>query len=81
MNVSAWDGDPQDDILAEVDFKWLMAGQGHWVDTTMLRTDTGYAHQCVETALQCPCTALQAIAPVFDHPANAPTSTPPQRGN
>lgn len=30
-------------LLEEVDFKWLMAGQGWWVDTTRLHQDPVYA--------------------------------------
>jgi hypothetical protein len=62
--------DPQDDMLIEVDFKWLMAGQGYWVDTTRLRTDSDYAHTCVEQALHSHCSELQRFAHAFDMPAN-----------
>ena len=30
-------------LLEEVDFKWLMAGQGWWIDTTRLHNDPNYA--------------------------------------
>jgi hypothetical protein len=30
-------------LLKEVDFKWLMAGQGWWIDTTRLHDDSAYA--------------------------------------
>lgn len=30
-------------MLEEVDFKWLMAGQGWWVDTERLHKDPTYA--------------------------------------
>lgn len=62
--------DSQEDMLIEVDFKWLMAGQGYWVDTTRLRTDSEYAHTCVEHALHSHCPALQQFAHTFDAPAN-----------
>ena len=62
--------DLQDDMLIEVDFKWLMAGQGYWVDTTRLRTDSNYAHTCVEQALHSHCSELQRFAHAFDMPAN-----------
>ena len=61
--------DLQDAMLVEVDFKWLMAGQGYWVDTTRLRCDAAYAHQCVEQALHCHCAELQRFAHAFDVPA------------
>jgi len=67
--------DPLDDMLIEVDFKWLMAGQGYWVDTTRLRCDSDYAHQCVEQALHCRCAELQRFAHAFDRPANTRAET------
>jgi hypothetical protein len=30
-------------LLEEIDFKWLMAGQGWWVDTARLHNDPSYA--------------------------------------
>lgn len=30
-------------MLEEVDFKWLMAGQGWWIDTDRLHSDPSYA--------------------------------------
>ena len=30
-------------MLAEVDFKWLMAGQGWWIDPTRFHEDPSYA--------------------------------------
>lgn len=30
-------------LLEEVDFKWLMAGQGWWIDTARLHSDPSYA--------------------------------------
>jgi hypothetical protein len=69
--LTAIDFDLQDDMLIEVDFKWLMAGQGYWVDTTRLRTDSDYAHTCVEQALHSHCSELQRFAHAFDMPANA----------
>ena len=30
-------------LLEEVDFKWLMAGQGWWIDTDRLHSDPAYA--------------------------------------
>ena len=69
--LTAIDFNPQDDMLIEVDFKWLMAGQGYWVDTTRLRTDSAYAHVCVEQALHSQCSELQRFAHTFDMRANA----------
>jgi hypothetical protein len=30
-------------LLEEVDFKWLMAGRGWWIDTARLHNDPSYA--------------------------------------
>jgi hypothetical protein len=35
-------------LLEEVDFKWLMAGQGWWIDTTRLHNDPAYATQLLD---------------------------------
>lgn len=44
---------PQEDdtFLNLVDFKWLMAGLGWWVDLSRLQRDTAYAGKCVQHAL------------------------------
>lgn len=55
-------GDPQDDMLTEVDFKWLMAGQGCWVDPARLKSDANYAQSCIAMAMRLPCEALHACA-------------------
>ncbi len=55
-------GMPAVDVLLEVDFKWLMAGQGCWVDPTKLRADPLYAAHCLRMALRSPCEALQGCA-------------------
>ena len=49
-------------LLAEVDFKWLMAGQGCWVDPKRLLSDPVYARQCLESAHNSPCDALRHCA-------------------
>jgi hypothetical protein len=76
MNTNQRDGDPADALLDEVDFKWLMAGQGHWVDTARLRSDANYAHFCVDAAMHSPCPALHRFAHAFDHPANEAWGSP-----
>jgi hypothetical protein len=35
--------DERQRLLKEVDFKWLMAGQGWWIDTDRLHNDPSYA--------------------------------------
>ena len=49
-------------LLAEVDFKWLMAGQGWWVDTARFHRDPVYAEQFLGSALASPCAALRECA-------------------
>jgi len=49
-------------LLEEVDFKWLMAGQGWWIDTTRLHTDPGYARQLFDLVDNNPSSALRDCA-------------------
>ncbi len=49
-------------LLELVDFKWLMAGQGVWVDLTRWRKDAGYADACIASGLCSHCDALRACA-------------------
>ena len=35
-------------LLKEVDFKWLMAGQGWWIDTARLHNDPAYAAEWLD---------------------------------
>lgn len=49
-------------LLAEVDFKWLMAGQGWWIDTERLHTDPSYCASVIGLALASPCGALRECA-------------------
>ena len=38
-------------FLALVDFKWLMAGLGWWVNLSRLRSDAAYASECAQRGL------------------------------
>lgn len=38
-------------FLNLVDFKWLMAGMGWWVDLSLLQSDKGYVDECLQRAL------------------------------
>ena len=38
------------ELLEDVDFKWLMAGQGWWVDTGRIHTDPDYIHTMLNLA-------------------------------
>jgi hypothetical protein len=49
-------------ILAEVDFKWLMAGQGWWIDSARLHRDPSYATRFLRLAMASPCTPLRDCA-------------------
>jgi hypothetical protein len=56
-----------DNMLTEVDFKWLMTGEGCWIDTTKLHTDPQYAHACIQSALQSNCVPLRCCAVNLQH--------------
>ncbi len=49
-------------MLLEVDFKWLMAGHGWWIDPGRLHADVSYARQCLKSAMATNCGALCACA-------------------
>jgi hypothetical protein len=44
------ESDP-DTLVDLVDFKWLMAGEGWWVDLSRLRRDAAYAGRCIRHGL------------------------------
>jgi hypothetical protein len=50
------------EILLEVDFKWLMAGQGCLVDPDRMKRDPFYANACLEFALHSSCDSLRDCA-------------------
>ena len=41
-----------DAFLNLVDFKWLMAGVGWWVNLTRLQLDRAYCDECLQRALE-----------------------------
>ncbi|MEI8168073.1 MAG: hypothetical protein WCG50_00270 [Rhodoferax sp.] len=49
-------------LLVEVDFKWLMAGEGWWIDTTRLHCDPAYVANLVQLAQASDSPALQSCA-------------------
>lgn len=49
-------------LLAEVDFKWLMAGQGWWIDTRRFHADPVYASSFLRLAMGSPSFALRDCA-------------------
>ena len=52
-------------MLAEIAFKWLMAGQGCWIDTTRLHNDPLYAAGLLRMALASHNLALRECAEVL----------------
>lgn len=63
------------DLLTEVDFKWLMAGQGWWVDSERIKNDPIYASACIQSALLSDCDPLRACAASLrSELAGAPTA-------
>ena len=46
-------------LIDLVSFKWLMAGQGWWVNLSRLRQDTAYARSCAVVGLGSGQTLLQ----------------------
>lgn len=54
--------DARASLLAEVDFKWLMAGQGWWIDPTRFSCDPSYADGLIRFALASQLFALRASA-------------------
>lgn len=56
-----------DDLLIEVDFKWLMAGQGWWVDSDRIKHDPIYASACIQSALNSDCDPLRHCAASLRH--------------
>ena len=49
-------------LLTDVDFKWLMAGQGWWIDTARMHNDACYAAGLLRLALESPSFALRECA-------------------
>ena len=49
-------------LLAEIDFKWLMAGEGQWVDMALFQQDCAYAARYLRRAQASPCAALRECA-------------------
>lgn len=62
IDEAATDADAREYLLAEVDFKWLMAGEGRWIDTARLHIDPSYAVGLIRWALVSPSFALRESA-------------------
>jgi hypothetical protein len=52
----------REETLLLVDFKWLMAGQGYWLDVPRWSRDTDYARRFTALALACGNAAVRASA-------------------
>lgn len=53
MNATHTKGpEGSDTFLNLVDFKWLMAGIGWWVDLSRLQSDGAYVDECLQRALR-----------------------------
>jgi hypothetical protein len=59
------------ELLACVDFKWLMAGEGHRIDLTRLQRDRAYARGCLALAAGSGCAALRDAARRLDRQLKA----------
>lgn len=58
-------------LLTEVDFKWLMAGQGWWINTGRFHSDAAYAAALLRLALASGCAALRECATVLSAQCDA----------
>ena len=65
MPQSLAPGAPTDErvlLLEEVDFKWLMAGLGWWIDPARLHSDPAYASHLFDLVETSPSAALKDCA-------------------
>lgn len=61
-------------LLAGVDFKWLMAGEGWWVDTSRFQTDPAYAAGFLRLAMASPSSALRECAAALQAQLGGPAA-------
>jgi hypothetical protein len=59
---AAHSADEHASLLAEVDFKWLMAGQGWWIDPSRFHSDPSYATRFLRLAMASPSFTLRDCA-------------------
>lgn len=62
LNETARRVDGSISLLTEVDFKWLMAGLGWWIDTTRFHSDPAYAAGLLQLAMASPSFAVRGCA-------------------
>lgn len=77
MGGAAPVADAQVRMLNEVDFKWLMAGQGCWVDRERFQADGAYAEDLLRQARSSSCAALRDCATTLQRQMQA--TTPPMQ--
>lgn len=65
VNSAGPNFDISESLLAEVDFKWLMSGQGWRVDTTRFHDDAAYASELLNSALGSESPTLRLCAAEF----------------
>ncbi len=64
---------PPAQLVDFVDFKWLMASEGHRVDAPRLQCDAVYAQHCLALALASPSIMLRRLAlRLLDKPLDKP---------
>ena len=66
-------------LLAEVEFKWLMAGHGWWIDVARFERDPTYANELLQVAMASPSQALRDCANelLASHISPRPAQRPP----
>jgi hypothetical protein len=62
VDETAASADARVSLLAEVDFKWLMAGLGWWIDTTRFHHEPAYACNFLRLAMESDSLALRKCA-------------------
>lgn len=65
VNSSGSNFDIPESLLAAVDFKWLMAGHGWWVDNNRFHDDPVYASKLLHSALGSESPTLRRCAAEF----------------
>ena len=62
MNTTSTSEQQALQLVDIIDFKWLMAGEGHPVHVERLQSDTAYAARCLALAAASPNEALRTAA-------------------
>jgi hypothetical protein len=62
MNSASFREEQAVSLVDIVDFKWLMAHEGHHVHVERIQTDRAYAHDCLSMASTSSVQALRDVA-------------------